>query len=83
VNAAGTLTALKSLDASDRDGAHFELLLQGNHVADLTPAHLIFKDFDGSKVVSSSPLLSTVDSHTDATAISLIGVAEHGGEHLG
>ncbi len=84
VNAAGTLTALKSLDASDRDGAHFELLLQGNHVADLTPAHLIFKDFDGNKVVSSSPLLSTEVSHTEATAITLVGgVVEHGNEHLG
>jgi parallel beta-helix repeat protein len=82
LNAAGTQTALKSLDASDRDGAHFELLLQGNHVADLTPAHLIFKDFDGSKVVSSSPLLSAEASHTEATAITLTGVAEHGNEHL-
>lgn len=41
LNAAGTLTALKSLDTAS-DGSHFEIMLTGNHVNDLNASNVIF-----------------------------------------
>jgi Ca2+-binding RTX toxin-like protein len=41
LNAAGTLTALKSLEVAS-DGSHFEIMLTGNHVNDLNASNVIF-----------------------------------------
>lgn len=52
VNAAGTLTALKSLDNA-RDGSHFEVMLKGNHFDDLNSSNVLFNHYGGTSPVDS------------------------------
>lgn len=68
VNAAGTLTALKSLD-NNRDGSHFEIMLTGNHLNDLNANNVLFNHYSGSTPV--------------VTPITLSGVTELQTEQLG
>ncbi|WP_407310687.1 glycosyl hydrolase family 28-related protein [Pseudomonas sp. nanlin1] len=54
LNGQGDKTALKSLE-TDANGNHFEVLLQGNHLNDLSMANVVFANTEGATVVSSRP----------------------------
>ncbi|WP_225774305.1 glycosyl hydrolase family 28-related protein [Pseudomonas sp. Marseille-Q5115] len=53
-SADGEKTVLKSYQ-EDADGKHFEILLQGDHVSDLTDTSVIFAHTDNSVATSSAP----------------------------
>jgi Ca2+-binding RTX toxin-like protein len=57
LNLAGDQTALKSLEP-DADGNRFEILLNGNHLYDLTATNVLFANPDQSHTDSSQPLTS-------------------------
>jgi parallel beta-helix repeat protein len=67
LNAAGTLTALKSLDANS-DGSYFEIMLSGNHLNDLNASNVIFDPYSSAASVSSAL--------ASPSPILLVGVAE-------
>lgn len=52
VNAAGDLTALKSLNA-DAEGRYFEVMLRGNHASELNTSSVLFGDTSGAEVSDS------------------------------
>ena len=63
LNLAGDRTALKSLEP-DADGNRFELLLNGNHLYDLTATNVLFANPDDTRSDSSQPLTSVNVSGT-------------------
>lgn len=71
LNLAGDRTALKSLEP-DADGNRFELLLNGNHLYDLTATNVLFANPDDTRTDSSQPLTS-VDRSGTAGADNLYG----------
>jgi len=70
----GLKTAIKSLDPSDRDGQHFEIMLLGNHLHELTGQNVIFGNH-GNSVVSYDPYPDTGGSDGSLAAITLVGNA--------
>lgn len=54
VNAAGDLTALKSLDA-DAEGRYFEVMLRGNHSSELNGNSVLFADTSSAEVRDTFP----------------------------
>lgn len=74
LNAAGTLTALKSLDVAS-DGSSFEIMLTGNHFSDLNANNVIFNQYSGTVPVDSGV--------ASATPITLLGVTELQHELMG
>jgi Ca2+-binding RTX toxin-like protein len=74
LSAAGDKTALKSLEPSDRDGQHFEILLTGNHLNDLTMNNVIFSN-QSSSVVTSEPYQTHGLADGTVEPITVIGVA--------
>ncbi|MGI4837479.1 MAG: glycosyl hydrolase family 28-related protein [Janthinobacterium lividum] len=76
LSAAGDKTALKSLEPSGPDGQHFEILLSGNHLNDLTMNNVIFSN-QSSSVVTSEPYQSPGLDDGTVAPITVIGVAGH------
>lgn len=54
VNAAGNLTAVKSLDA-DAEGRYFEVMLRGNHSSELNVNSVLFADTSTAEVSDTFP----------------------------
>ena len=71
LNLAGDQTALKSLEP-DADGNRFEILINGNHLYDLTASNVLFANPDDTRVDSSQPLTS-VNATGTAGADTLYG----------
>jgi Ca2+-binding RTX toxin-like protein len=76
LSAAGDKTALKSLEPSGPNGQHFEILLSGNHLNDLTANNVIFSN-QSSSVVTSEPYQTHGLGDGTVEPITVIGVAGH------
>jgi Ca2+-binding RTX toxin-like protein len=74
LSADGEKTALKSLEPSDKDGQHFEVLLTGNHLNELTMNNVIFAN-GSSSVVTSEPYQTQGLPDGSVEPITVIGVA--------
>lgn len=55
VNAAGNLTAVKSLDA-DAEGRYFEVILRGNHAGEFNANSVLFADTSGAQMRDTFPV---------------------------
>jgi Ca2+-binding RTX toxin-like protein len=74
LSAAGDKTALKSLEPSGSDGQHFEILLSGNHLNDLTMNNVIFANHTES-VITSEPYQTSGLTDGTVAPITVIGIA--------